>query len=166
MLAAVNKAGVLHMLCHNYRRAPAVMLAKQLIAGGELGEIRHYRGTYLQEWLTDPARPRTWRLDKSRAGSGALGDLGSHSVDLARFLVGEISEVAGHLSTFVRRRPLPHAPGKTAPVTVDDAATALYVSRTVRWGRSRPPAWLRAARITIDSKSMEAAAASHSTWNG
>ena len=125
MLAAVNKAGVLHMLCHNYRRAPAVMLAKQLIAGGELGELRHYRGTYLQEWLTDPARPRTWRLDKSRAGSGALGDLGSHSVDLARFLVGEISEVAGHMTTFVRRRPLPDAPRRTAPVTVDDAATAL-----------------------------------------
>ena len=125
MLSAVKKAGVLHMVCHNYRRAPAVMLAKQLIAAGELGEIRHYRGTYLQDWLTDPASPRSWRLEKSRAGSGALGDLGSHSVDLARFLVGEIAEVAGHLTTFVRRRPLTDAPRKTGPVTVDDAATAL-----------------------------------------
>lgn len=125
MLAAATKAGVLHMLCHNYRRAPAVVLAKQLIARGELGDIRHYRGTYLQGWLTDPAHPRTWRLEKSRAGSGALGDLASHSVDLARFLVGEIAEVAGHLETFVRQRPLAGNPKKTGRVTVDDAATAL-----------------------------------------
>jgi len=125
MLAAAKRAGVLHMLCHNYRRAPAVMLAKQLIADGELGEIRHYRGTYLQGWLTDPTRPRTWRLEKSKAGSGALGDLASHSIDLARFLVGEISEVAGHLETFVKQRPLADNLKKTGRVTVDDAATAL-----------------------------------------
>jgi predicted dehydrogenase len=125
MLAAVEKAGVVHMVCHNYRRAPAVMLAKQLIDAGTLGEIRHYRGTYLQDWITDPAFPLVWRLDKTKAGSGALGDIAAHSIDLARFLVGEIAEVAGDLKTFVKTRPLPGDPKKKGRVTVDDAATAL-----------------------------------------
>jgi predicted dehydrogenase len=125
MLAAVTKAGVTHMICHNYRRIPAVMLAKQLIAEGQLGEIRHFRGTYLQDWITDPKFPMVWRLDKKQAGSGALGDLAAHSIDLARFLVGEISEVAGDMKTFVKTRPLPDNPKKTGRVTVDDAATSL-----------------------------------------
>ncbi len=125
MLAAVERARVLHMICHNYRRAPAVMLAKELIARGELGEIRHFRGTYLQDWITDPKFPLVWRLDRRQAGSGALGDLAAHSIDLARFLVGEIVSVAGHLETFIRKRPLPDDPGKSGRVTVDDAATAL-----------------------------------------
>jgi len=124
MLAAVQKSGVVHMLCHNYRRAPAVMLARQLIESGELGTIRHYRGTYLQDWIADPRFPRVWRLEKSKAGSGALGDIASHSLDLARFLVGEVSEVAGLLHTFVHERPLPDS-DKMAPVDVDDAALTL-----------------------------------------
>jgi predicted dehydrogenase len=125
MLAAVEKARVVHMICHNYRRAPAVMLAKQLIDEGQLGEIRHYRGTYLQDWITDPTFPLVWRLDKAKAGSGALGDIAAHSIDLARFLVGEIAEVAGHLETFVTSRPLPGSPRRKGRVTVDDAAMAL-----------------------------------------
>ena len=125
MLAAVEKAGVTHMICHNYRRAPAVMLAKELISRGELGAIRHYRGTYLQDWITDPKFPLVWRLDKTMAGSGALGDIAAHSIDLARFLVGEIAEVAGHLETFIKERPLPGHADRTGQVTVDDAATAL-----------------------------------------
>ena len=125
MLAAVERAGVLHMICHNYRRAPAVMLAKELISRGDLGEIRHYRGTYLQDWITDPKFPLVWRLDRRQAGSGALGDIAAHSIDLARFLVGEIVSVAGHLETFIRKRPLPGNPRKTGRVTVDDAATSL-----------------------------------------
>jgi predicted dehydrogenase len=125
MLAAVEKAGVLHMICHNYRRAPAVMLAKQLIDAGQLGEIWHYRGTYLQDWIADPAFPLVWRLDKTKAGSGALGDIAAHSIDLARFLVGEIAEVAGDLNTFIKERPLPGNPRKKGRVTVDDAAAAL-----------------------------------------
>lgn len=133
MLAAVEKAGVAHMICHNYRRAPAVMLAKQLISEGALGEIRHYRGTYLQDWMSDPAAPFNWRLDRTRAGSGALGDIASHSVDLARFLVGEITEVSADLKTFVGQRPArsmaemtdtPERP-EMVEVTVDDAASAL-----------------------------------------
>jgi predicted dehydrogenase len=125
MLAAVEKAGVLHMICHNYRRAPAVMLAKQLIDRGDLGSIRHYRGTYLQDWIADPALPFAWRFDRKRAGSGALGDIAAHSIDLARFLVGEITDVAGHLETFIKERPLPGNPGKKCRVTVDDAALAM-----------------------------------------
>lgn len=139
MLAAVEKAGVAHMICHNYRRAPAVMLAKQLISEGALGEIRHYRGTYLQDWMSDPAAPFNWRLDRDKAGSGALGDIASHSIDLARFLVGEITEVSADLKTFVKTRP--EAPigtknvgrafrraklsAESRQVTVDDAAMAL-----------------------------------------
>ena len=125
MLAAVTKAGVLHMICHNYRRAPAVMLAKQLIEEGKLGRLYHYRGTYLQDWVADPSIPLVWRLRKEAAGSGALGDIASHSLDLARFLVGEISEVTGALETFVKERPLPDNPKKKGKVTVDDASASV-----------------------------------------
>ena len=125
MLAAVEKAGVVHMVCHNYRRAPAVMLARQLIDQGRLGDIYHYRGTYLQDWIVDPAFPLVWRLRKETAGSGALGDIASHSIDLARFLVGEITEVTAALETFIKERPLPDQPRKKGKVTVDDASAAV-----------------------------------------
>ncbi len=124
MLGAVERAGVLHMLCHNYRRMPAVALAKRLIEEGRIGTIRHYRGVYLQDWIVDPDFPRVWRLEKAKAGSGSLGDIASHSLDLARYLVGEIGEVSGLLETFIKERPLPGS--KTmAKVDVDDAALAL-----------------------------------------
>ena len=123
MLAAVQRAGVLHMLCHNYRRCPAVSLAKELIADGQLGTLHHFRGSYLQDWIVDPQFPRVWRLEKARAGAGALGDIGSHSLDLARYLVGEIAEVSGFLKTFIGERPLPDGSG-TGKVDVDDAAYA------------------------------------------
>ena len=125
MLAAVTKAGVLHMVCHNYRRAPAVMLARQLIDEGKLGTLYHYRGTYLQDWIVDPDFPLVWRLGKEAAGSGALGDIASHSLDLARFLVGEITEVTGALETFIKQRPLPDNPKKKGAVTVDDASASV-----------------------------------------
>jgi predicted dehydrogenase len=125
MLAAVRKAGVVNMVCHNYRRAPAVMLAKKIIDSGDLGQIYHYRGTYLQDWILDPKLPLLWRFQKKRAGSGALGDIAAHSIDLARFLVGEITEVAGDLKTFIKQRPLLENPRKKGRVTVDDAAIAL-----------------------------------------
>jgi predicted dehydrogenase len=125
MLAAVQRSGVINMVCHNYRRAPAVQLAQRLIAAGRIGTIHHFRGTYLQDWILDPEFPLVWRLERARAGSGALGDIGSHAVDLARFLVGEITEVTGALETFVRERPLPDDPTRTGAVTVDDAAAAV-----------------------------------------
>jgi len=124
MRDAIESAGVPNMVCHNYRRAPAVMLAKRLIDEGKLGRLYHYRGTYLQDWIADPDFPHVWRLDKARAGSGSLGDIGSHSIDLARFLVGEIREVSGLLETFIKERKLEDGSG-TKPVDVDDAALAL-----------------------------------------
>ncbi len=111
---AVGATGVKHLCAFNYRFVPAVRLARQMIESGELGEIHHFRGRYLQEWLLDPTAPATWRVDRDEAGSGALGDLGAHVIDLARYLVGEISAVGGRLRTFVGER------AGTA-VTVDDA---------------------------------------------
>src|SRR6267378_3443775 len=125
MLDAVQTNGVIHMLCHNYRRAPAVALARQIIDEGRIGQIYHYRGTYLQDWLVSPDFPRVWRLEKARAGSGALGDLVSHSVDLARYLVGEISEVAGLLETFIKERPAESGSETMAPVEVDDTTLSM-----------------------------------------
>jgi predicted dehydrogenase len=125
MLEAVRKHGVVHMVCHNYRRVPAVALARQIIESGQLGVVRHFRGTYLQDWIVDPDFPRVWRLEKDKAGSGALGDIASHAIDLARYLVGEIVEVAALLETFIRERPLPEDASRRGRVTVDDATAAL-----------------------------------------
>jgi predicted dehydrogenase len=126
MAAAVKKAGVPNMVCHNYRRAPAVMLARELVATGKLGKIYHYRGTYLQDWIVDPSLPLLWRFQKDKAGSGALGDILSHSLDLGRFVLGsEVTEVAGALETYIKQRPLLDDPTKKGRVTVDDAALSL-----------------------------------------
>jgi predicted dehydrogenase len=125
MLAAVQKAGVVNMICHNYRRVPAVALARQIISEGQIGTIHHYRGTYLQDWIVDPKFPRVWRLEKSKAGSGSLGDILSHTMDLSRFLVGEPVRVSGLLKTFISERPLPDGSGKSGKVDVDDSAQAL-----------------------------------------
>jgi predicted dehydrogenase len=120
----------------NYRFVPAIQLARQLIAEGELGEIHHVRGEYLQDWLVDPTAPWSWRNSAEVAGSGALGDLGAHTIDLARFLIDDdVARVSGHLRTFVDERPLPGEGGggldaagsdsvETRPVTVDDAYSA------------------------------------------
>jgi predicted dehydrogenase len=125
MLEAARRAGMTNMVCFNYRRAPAVQLAKKLIEEGRLGEIRHWRAVYLQDWILDPEFPLAWRLRKELAGSGALGDIGAHIVDLAHFLVGPIEEVVGTAETFIRERPLEEASGATGEVTVDDAAAFL-----------------------------------------
>jgi predicted dehydrogenase len=125
MLAAVKKAGVLHMLCHNYRRCPAVPLAKQIIDSGQIGKVLHYRGVYLQDWPIDPNMPRFWRFEKAKAGSGSLGDILSHTMDLSRYLVGEPVEVVSMMKTFVAERPLPDDPTKKGKVDVDDATAAL-----------------------------------------
>jgi predicted dehydrogenase len=124
MTVAAKKSGVVNMICHNYRRVPAVALAKQIIDEGKLGDIHHYRGVYLQDWIVDPNFPRVWRLEKARAGSGSLGDILSHTMDLSRYLVGEPVEVSGLLKTFVGERPLPDGNGR-GKVDVDDSAQAL-----------------------------------------
>jgi predicted dehydrogenase len=104
---------------------PAIALARDLVASGRLGAIRHVRASYLQDWLADPAFPLTWRLQREHAGSGALGDLGSHVVDLAQHLTGQlITGVSAVTTTFVTQRPLAGAAaGTTGAVTVDDAVT-------------------------------------------
>jgi predicted dehydrogenase len=126
MAAAAARAaqhGVRAMVGFNYRRVPAIALARRLINDGRIGGLRHVRAAYLQDWLADVSVPLTWRLNQERAGSGALGDLGAHAVDLAQYLSGEhLTGVSGVLNTFVPERPVAGDPGQTGPVTVDDAA--------------------------------------------
>ncbi|MFB6268307.1 MAG: Gfo/Idh/MocA family protein [Halobacterium sp.] len=123
MVAAARDSDAVAAIGFNYRSVPAVRYAKRLIEAGELGEIRHARFRYLQDWLVDADAPWTWRLDADAAGSGALGDLGAHSFDLARYLVGDIDAVSGHTETFVDER-VPEDGGDPRPVTVDDAFAA------------------------------------------
>jgi predicted dehydrogenase len=106
MLDAVREAGVKHMVSFNYRRTPAVALAKKYIEEGAIGKILNFRGTYLQDWSADPNSPLSWRFRKAVAGSGALGDIGTHVIDFARYLVGEISEVMGVANTWIKERPI------------------------------------------------------------
>jgi predicted dehydrogenase len=127
MVDAVKKADVVHMVCHNYRRIPAIVLAKRMIDAGDLGQIYHYRARYAQDRLVDPNFPLGWRLQSKIAGSGALGDINSHIVDLGRYLVGEFTEVCGQMETFIKERPLPGEPNKKGKVTVDDAV--MFIGR-------------------------------------
>ncbi len=106
MLETVKKTGVKHQIGFNYRFAPAIQLAKKIIDDGKLGTIRHVRASYLQDFITDPEFPLVWRLQKSVCGSGSLGDLGAHFIDLARYLVGDFKSVMGIQKTFVTSRPL------------------------------------------------------------
>jgi len=133
MLDAAQAADIVHYVNHNYRRTPAVMLAKRLIDEGKIGRIFHWRGAYLQSWIVDPNFPLTWHLRAETAGSGPNGDLNSHSIDLARFLVGDIASVSAMTAQFVSERPLPGAGAATfsagsgessgtGKVTVEDAA--------------------------------------------
>jgi predicted dehydrogenase len=131
MLGAAKKAGIKHQIGFNYRFAPAIKLAKKLIDEGRIGKIYHFRGKYLQDWIIDPEFPMVWRLDKSICGSGTLGDLGAHVIDLAAYLVGDIKEVTGMSKTFIKKRPIvtemsglsgkAEADAPMGDVTVDDA---------------------------------------------
>jgi predicted dehydrogenase len=142
MAAAAAESDAVAATGFNYRYVPAIRYARGLIESGELGDIRQFRGRYLQDWLVDPDEPWSWRLDEELAGSGALGDLGAHTVDLARFLVGDVARASGHLRTFVDERPVEEDDGDgegaadgpgdahggtqgTRTVTVDDAFAAV-----------------------------------------
>lgn len=137
MWDAVQQAGVKHMVAFNYRRTPAVALAKKYIEEGAIGKILNFRGTYLQDWSADPSSPLSWRFRKGVAGSGALGDTGTHVIDFARYLVGEISQVMGVLSHFITERPVQSgsvdklgtvkagADVRKEPVDTDDEMTTL-----------------------------------------
>ncbi|HOJ30426.1 MAG TPA: Gfo/Idh/MocA family oxidoreductase [bacterium] len=120
MLEAVEKYKVKHAICFNYRKLPAVGLAKKLIEEGKLGKIYHVRAVYLQDWILDPEFPLVWRLQKNIAGSGAHGDLNAHLIDMTRYLVGEFSEVVGVSETFIKERPL--------LIEKDDLNTGLVVT--------------------------------------
>ncbi|MER3514956.1 MAG: dehydrogenase [Chloroflexota bacterium] len=126
MLDAAREAGVCHMVAFNYRRVPAIALAKQWIEQEKIGRIYHFNAVYYQDWLVDPDSPFTWRHDVREAGSGAHGDLNAHIVDLARYLVGEIEAVSGAQETFIKERPFRDQAGK-GQVTVDDAT--LFLAR-------------------------------------
>jgi predicted dehydrogenase len=106
MWEAVKDANIVHMVAFNYRRTPAVALAKKYIEEGAIGTVLNFRGTYLQDWSADPNSPLSWRFQKKIAGSGALGDIGTHVLDMARYLVGEVASVNALLSTFIKTRPL------------------------------------------------------------
>ncbi len=142
MAAAARQAaarGQRAMCGFTYRRVPAARLMADLVAGGAIGTLRHVRASYLQDWLVDPAAPMSWRLEKHRAGSGALGDIGAHAIDLAQYVTGDlITGVTALSSTFVARRPIPAADGflgtnaaaggEYGEVTVDDAT--VFFART------------------------------------
>lgn len=135
MLDAVEEAGVKHMVGFNYRFAPAVMLAKKLLDEGRLGDIYHFRACFLQDWLVDPNFPLAWRLQKEIAGSGSHGDLGAHLIDLAHYLIGDMTEAIGLNETFIKERPIStnmtglsatgSLSGEKGKVTVDDATLFL-----------------------------------------
>jgi predicted dehydrogenase len=137
MLDAVTRAGVVHMVAFNYRRTPAVALARRYIDEGRIGRILNFRGTYLQDWSADPDGPLSWRFQKKVAGSGAVGDIGTHVVDIARYLVGEIAAVNALVKTYVTSRPLQasgfdklgasdkNASGPRGEVDVDDEMVTL-----------------------------------------
>ena len=137
MLDAVERAGIIHMVAFNYRRTPAIALAKKFIDEGRIGEIRNFRGTYLQDWSADPDGPLSWRFQKDIAGSGAVGDIGTHVVDMAHYLVGQISEVNAMTPTYIKTRPVQeggldklgasekNASARREPVDVDDEVVSL-----------------------------------------
>jgi predicted dehydrogenase len=133
MLDAVEAAGVTHMVAFNYRHAPAVIMAKQLVDAGRVGEILTFHGRYLQDWSADPGTPLSWRFQKKLAGSGALGDVGTHIIDMTRYIMGDFQSVNAIVRTHISERPLQQgvfdkmasaqrdASGPKGPVDVDDA---------------------------------------------
>ncbi|MHC4124394.1 MAG: Gfo/Idh/MocA family protein [Planctomycetota bacterium] len=129
MVEEVEKAGKANMVWYNYRRVPAVALAKKIIEDGKLGRIFHYRAKYLQDWTISPDVPQggqaLWRLDINSSGSGVTGDLLSHSIDTAMWLMGPISSVCAMTETFIKQRPLQEDLEKIMPVKIDDACAFL-----------------------------------------
>ncbi|AWM29467.1 Gfo/Idh/MocA family protein [Sinorhizobium fredii] len=134
MLAAARETGVVTMVSYNYRHTPALQMAKRLIDEGRIGDILTFRGHYLQDWGADPSKPLSWRFNKAQAGSGTLGDIGTHVIDAARLLVGEFASVSAIVKTFIPERPLPAgrffgpsgaASSEMGKVDVDDAALTM-----------------------------------------
>ena len=150
MFAAAQKAKVVHMVCHNYRRIPAIALAKRMIGEGALGRIYHFRARYAQDRLADPEFPLDWRLQKETSGSGVHSDINSHIIDLGRYLVGEFKNVCGLVNTFIPERPLAGSTAKgertMGKVTVPDSAAFLG------WMDNGVMANLEATRLALGRK--------------
>ena len=169
MVAAAERAaarGVRSMVGYSYRRVPAVALARRLVEQGRIGEIRHVRAQYLQDWIVDPEFPLVWRLQRNAAGSGALGDIGAHIVDMAQYLTGDLlTGVSALTETFVRERPLPpsassglaasggaHRTGLGAEPSMSTTRPCSSAgSPEARWRRSRRRGSLSAARTRCAS---------------
>ena len=164
MTEAVNAAGVINMVAFNYRRTPAVALAKKFIDEGRIGDVVNFRGTYLQDWSADPDGPLSWRFQKSVAGSGAVGDIGTHVVDMAHFLVGPIAEVNAITKTYIPTRPIQsgsvdklgasdkNADAPRGDVDVDDEVTSLlkFSNGAVGTLEATRNAWGRNNFITLE----------------
>lgn len=149
MFAAAQKSRAVHMICHNYRRIPAIALAKRMISEGALGRIFHFRARYAQDRLTDPEFPIDWRLQKETTGSGVHSDINSHIIDLARYLVGEFTQVCGLVHTFIPERPLAESVKgvrKMGRVDVPDSAAFLG------WMENGVMANLEATRYALGRK--------------
>ncbi|YCK80215.1 Gfo/Idh/MocA family oxidoreductase [Arthrobacter sp. D3-18] len=146
--ASARERGVQSMIGFNYRCVPALALARELIAEGRLGTVRHVRAAYLQDWLSDAESPMTWRLRKETAGSGALGDIASHAIDQVQYLTGQTAlEASGTLKTFVSQRP--GSSGSASgleDVTVDDAVWATF------WLTGDMGASIEASRVATGRK--------------
>ena len=149
MVKAVEKARVPNMVWFNYRRVPAISLARQIIDEGRIGRVFHYRALYLQDWTISTKVPQggntLWRLDASVAGSGVTGDLLAHSIDTAMWLIGDIDRVCAMTETFIKERELQDKPGVKKPVKIDDACAflarfrngALATFESTRYARGR-----------------------------
>jgi predicted dehydrogenase len=150
MFAAAQKAKVVHMVCHNYRRIPAIALARKMIEEGALGRIYHFRARYAQDRLADPDFPLSWHLQKETSGSGVHSDINSHIIDLARYLVGEFTQVCGIVNTFIPERPLAESLGKgqkkMGKVTAPDSAVF------IGWMENGVMANLEATRYALGRK--------------
>lgn len=156
MRDAAARAGVINMVGFNYLKNPVIAHAKQLIDSGEIGEVVHFRGSFDQEYMTDPLAPFSWRLDRAQAGYGAVADIGSHILSLAHYLVGDVAEVCGRLRTVIPERPVAATPamlGRAAPlsgeyrqVTVDDMAQALLTFANGATG-SVEASWASSGRV-------------------
>lgn len=164
MLEAVEEAGVVNMLAFNYRRTPAITLAKKFIDEGAIGKIQTFRGTYLQDWSADPNVSLSWRFQKNIAGTGTLGDIGTHVIDIARYLAGDIVEVCGSLKTYIDERPVQqgsvdklgtvksNTEALKAPVDVDDEVSFMLKFKNGSTGsiEATRNAWGRNNYITFE----------------
>ena len=163
MQAAAQKTGVVTMVSYNYRHTPAIQMAKKLIDEGRIGKILSFRGYYLQDWGADPSTPLSWRFNKAKAGSGTLGDIGTHVIDAARLLVGEFASVNSIVKTFIAERPLPagrffgpagQASSEKGQVDVDDAAltpSAQVLARMTEHDESFVQFSLRQSRVHAET---------------